>query len=648
MNAWFGQLPVIIATAAVISIPGLPVAWALRLKGLNLLAGTIAASFAVIALTSIVSPLLGMSWGLLPVIIGTIIITLCAFLLRFFDRTQPLLAPFTWHRINRDGIAIVAAIGIAFILFAWVFLRGVGSPEAFSQNYDTVFHLNAATFIIETGNASPFGMTLVASPVNTTFYPTVWHATVALISQITAASVPVATNTLSLVVGGIVWPVAILFFSRSFLLEHRASLIAVGILSMSFIAFPFSFLFWGLLYPNLLSIALLPFALGFLHRSLQPRVDASPSNLVSTWVAFVGALGAAVLSHPSALFAALAFSVPLLIVVARTNIQSTRSIIYRSVMLSIMAVTVLSVAVLWFNTVTGDSSRNWGGTVISSGIAAASTSPLSGIRVWFFTILVIGGAVVLLGIRKHRWLLGAYAVMISLFVIVTSFTGPFRDVFTQVWYNDAYRVAALLPIVAVPLAAVSVSFLIGLIIRNSSKVDENASSRFTQLSPLLATSLILLLIVGVTRGQVAPFVTGEISVKFRVDDNSKFVTPDELALFLRLHEEIPEDSLIVANPWNGSAFIYTLSDREVLFPHLKGVFPEGAVALADSFGEDITVTCSLIDSLGVTHVVSSSNDLYRGGGPEYFKKLDDLEDSSILTELDREGGATLFEITGCP
>ena len=67
-----------------------------------------------------------------------------------------------------------------------------GRPESFSQTFDNVFHLNAVRYIQETGSRSSY---TVSSMTGGGFYPSAWHDLVALLANLTGASIPVAVTS---------------------------------------------------------------------------------------------------------------------------------------------------------------------------------------------------------------------------------------------------------------------------------------------------------------------------------------------------------------------------------------------------------------------------------------------------------------------
>lgn len=643
MTAWLTLAPAVITAVALSTLPGTLLAWALRFRGLTFVAASIAGSFAVISLASIIAPFIGMDWGLAPVFIVALVAGAILLLTRLFNRNINGAAWFDW----RSTLTYGGALGLAFVLVSWTLVQGFDSPENIAQNYDSVFHLNATHHILTTGDASPFHMTLANPVLETTFYPTAWHATASLISQIAGATVPAASNAFAIAVAGWVWPVAILFFSRPFFVTRNAHVLAGAVLAASFATFPYSFLYWGVLYPNLLSYALIPITLGFLHLALRYRHRSEPVPLASVWIATVGSLGAAALAHPNAFLSIVALATPLFVVTIWDIVRRGSGVYSKVFRISGILLTFVAFGIIWSMVTTGDSSREHGASIPGAIIAILGTTPFLETRGWFLTILILIGIALFTYFRRHRWLIGSFLIVVGLYVTVTSFEGQLRDLFTIGWYNDGYRIAALLPIVALPLAGRAVAMLLDLVrgsivgYFNSPMKDRTQRS----ISVIATTSLILLVLTG-ARAPIDAHVTDALRSTFQLDEDSPVVTPDELELFTRISDHVPEDGLIVGNPLNGSALAYAYSDRRVLFPHLKGNYGEAARELAIGFPIDDARSCELLDELGATHMLGSSGFIYFASTSTY-QGLDDLGSSALLTPVDREGDATLYEVTGC-
>lgn len=652
MTEWFQAAPALIVAVAVFTLPGLPAAWLLRLRGLALVAASIAASIAVIAIASIVGPVVGMSWGPLLTCVTAGALALLILPLRFIKLP---LSSRSGHRGSlavaaypRNGFWTAASLLLAGLLITSTVTGAIGSPENFSQTYDGVFHLNAVAHVMLSGDASPFHMDLSSPGSSGSFYPTAWHATVALVSQLSGASVPVATNVVAIATSAWIWPVAILFFSRPFFAKRPAHLMMGAVLAASFTAFPYLLLAWGALYPNLLSTALIPIALGFVYPALRPRETRSNAPLVSLWIAGAGALAAATLAHPNALFGFAVFTLPMLVVTANDIRKLPISGTAKVLRWGAIGIVVLGYITMWGIVATGDNERNTG-SLTEAFLDGFSNAPMLNARAWFLTVLVIGGIVVLLVRRRHRWLILSYVLALGLFVTASAFPEPIRSLITGAWYNDAHRLASLLPIAAIPLAAIATARLVDYVTAGISQFEPDwALARIRRYLPVLGALVVFALIVTGSRGQSLAVQTGWIAELHRAD--GLILSQDERTLLERIPDEVPAEAVIAGDPWTGTGLALAISERGVLFGHLNGTYGSATRELASDFTSLGAAACPLLNELGVNYLLDFGTDRYSVGADELYdpyRGLEDIQSSPIVTEIDREGQAALFKVD-CP
>lgn len=628
---WISAVPAIVSGIAILLLLGLPTAWALRFRGLTLLAASLAASLAIISLTSFVTPVFGIRWGVVPVIGVALLLGLIALFLR---RWLPVRSPGAPRHQWSTTLATAGGLLLSAALICRELMRAIGAPANVSQTYDGVFHLNAVAQILSTGDASPLHMNLANPAQEVGFYPTAWHATVALVAQISGAAIPTATNALVLVVAAGVWPLAILFFTRPFHSGRASSIVLTAALAAIFTAFPYLLIAWGVLYPNFLSTAFIPLALGFLYRAVR-RVPSDGSPLPSLWIAVAGATGAAALAHPNALLGIGALSLPLLAAVARdiSHLALTpRQLWWRRAGLGLAFLTVLAI---WF-TLTTSESRSYESSFLRGILSGVTNAPLVDAKAWLLTALVLLGIGIALWKRNNRWLIASYLLTVLLFAVTIGLTGPVRDFLTGGWYNDAARIAALLPIAAIPLAVIAGSWIL------------EHTVAWKRGPAVVSTIIFVGLVVALGRAGSIPAQSGWIHSLYSMNDDSPLLSPDETQLLSRLSQEVPEGSLIAGDPWTGTAFAFSVGDRAVLFPHLKGSFGREADQLASDFQAlEPSQACALTQDLGVEYILDFGGPVYDTGNQkarEKFAGLREVSGSPVLVKVDSEGDAFLYRV----
>ncbi|MEI5585044.1 MULTISPECIES: DUF6541 family protein [unclassified Agromyces] len=663
---WFEALPAVAVAIALFVVPGAPFALLLGMRGVAFLGVAVAASVGVVGIAGLAAPLAGLDWSLLPVGIGAVLAGLGAFALRRWTRRADSPDAGRWSDLLPTAGGLVA--GAALILST--LLPGMGSPRNPSQTYDAVFHVNAIRWIVDTGDASPLHMTMTTPGSSSGFYPTTWHAFAALMMPAAGSDPVVAANSLELVVAAFAWPVACVFLVRLLFGSRPVVLALAGALSAGFAAFPYLLAWYGVLYPNSLAIALVPIALGALAGLLRGgarRLDgtsrgddagAPPARLdaglaPAGWaVAAAMATGAATLAHPNALFSIFVLSAPLVVAAA---VRAVRHAAGASRRVLVVAGTVALFAVeafIWTRFQTGDNGWPSVRPFYLSLAEALRNSPLDITVGWVVTLLVgIGVVAGLLWRRTPVWLVASWLLAAVMFAFANGWPeGALRTAITGLWYNDAFRLAALGPVVAVPLAVVGLVLVLD---RVGALLDDAARRRGTEPSAGLRVTVLSLVaalaVVGTQFGAVQS-IDGNLAGAYRLAPWSPSVNPDEVALFGDVAELVPEDAVIAGNPWNGSALVYAYTGRRALFPHVGGAYPESHRAIAEGLADATPEACAAAAELGVTHVIDSdARMLFTGDArAELYPGLTDLpRDPEGLTLLAERGDARLYEVTGC-
>lgn len=664
--AWLHAAPAFLAAAALVLLPGLPLALALRLRGLALLAGAVAASFALITLSSLAGPLVGLGWSpLLPFGLGVAAFLVCwPFLRRLeFRASQPVLGSLGWP---------VLAVLVAAVLIGTLVRAGLGTPDTVSQSYDNVFHLNLIQFILDGNDASPLHMTLAAPERAVSFYPNTWHATAALVSQMSGVGVNIATSAMIVVTTCIVWPIAIMFFTAPLMAptSRPRHLFTIAVLAGGFSSFPYLLLRWGVLYPNLLSTALIPIALGFFHAALRRRYFGTEVGGVAAWVALAGSLGAGVAAHPNAMFGFAAIALPLAIACLPGFVRAASSTWGKTARILMVALPFAVIVFLWVRLSTSDNTRVFESGPVRALSSALTNAPLLDARAWFATVLVVAGIIVAFTTRGVRWLVFSYATVVVLYTIASGTRGEFRTLVTGLWYNDANRLASLIVIVTVPLAALALGRLTDIIastarpgsdvptgpiiLPNTAGSDSDSlPGRVRSWFPGKSTSLVIILVLLATafgmRGASLNQIVNEINDLHRLDEHSWLLSTNEIALMEEADKILPKDAVIAGNPWNGSGLAYTYAHRDVVFPHLGGEYGEDAEVVARELKDATPAACAAAERLGVDYVLDLG-ELYSVGRAKRelnYPGLTDVAGSPALTPILSEGDAVLYRVDGC-
>lgn len=574
---WFGQWPALLATVGVIFLPGLAIGAALRLRGLALWALAPAASIATVAALAIGLDAAGIAWSVLSAGLGCLAVAAVAFGAGFaFGPRRPRTRP-RWNGPLAAGLAVGVVLGATRIVLY------VGDPGAVSQTNDAVFHLNALRWIAETGSASSFDLSAVLG--SRAFYPGGWHAATSLVAMVSGASIPVAVNAVSLVMAAGVWPLAIAWLTRE-TSRSTAATAAAAALSPALLAFPMLMLQWGVLYPYLLSVALLPAAVAVVVAA--PRwiggdgpVQGITRSTVHLAVLLLGTLAAVALAQPATLLAWAVLSLSFATWWAAPRAARAHGRRRLVLVAALGAVWVVLVG-LWIGLTRSTSGSHW--PPFQGKVAVIADVLLNGQVMLPFAIgasvLMLLGLVVAVLRPDLRWLATSWIIVSGLYVVAAAIGQPFlRRWLVGAWYADPYRLAALVPVVVVPLAAIGLTTAIAWLLRMRADAAERAAfadrvvgaSRESGARPAW-WAVAVAAVVGTVTFAVAPVVMMPKVIEREWDAQSRYaqnadswLSPDERELLEQLDELVPADARVIGNPSTGTGFGYVFSGRDV-FP----------------------------------------------------------------------------------
>ncbi|WP_424707557.1 DUF6541 family protein [Microbacterium sp. SLBN-111] len=630
-------IPSYLVVVAVLIIPGTAVViagWGFRNPQRLLLAPALSATIAAAAAS--VAPLLGLRWNLLPLVAMTIVVVGIALLLRRFAGADAA-AP------RGTGLVVLGALAATAAATTVLFARAFGSPENIAQRFDNIVHLNAIAFALQSGSASPFQ---IGATSDIGFYPNAWHALTTLGAELTGASVPVAVNAANLAIVGILWPASTMALAGAFFAQRRTAYVVSAALSTGFGAFPALFFNWGVLYPNLVGYAMVPAALAAIVTALGDRGRAV---LVRSTLLIALLAAGTFLGHPNA-FLSLLFVAAAAVVAAfaarAATARDRRAVLTLILVAAAFAVAVLATVAVFRTPADHSGWAPWQNLAQSFGEAALA-SP----RGYTPTLLVSALLMVaFIAVARRPRLLPAvapFAVAVLLFVVSSGLRAdhPLRQLLTNPWYNDSNRLAALLPLAAIPVATLGALVVVDLVQRWARARDLPAWARG------LATAVGVIVIFSVAVGPNVRIALGQVNEAYAYTDDSLILSTDEHALLERLDEDTPPDALIAGSPRTGTSLALALADRQVAQKHVFGS-PSPELVFLNLHLRDIDsdpTVCRYVDDLGVDYVLDfGRQDVIDPAGAVAYDGIQDLTPGQHLVLVDSQGpNARLFRIEGC-
>lgn len=471
-----------------------------------------------------------------------------------------------------------------------VLVSNLGTPDSFFQAWDNVAHFNLVRSMHDSGVWSTLettyypGATAASNPfdVQPHFYPAGWHLLAAMLMDVLdGLSVTAAANVVNAVTCGAVFPAGCcLMLSRALGRCPRA--VALGsVVCLAFPSFPWNLIVRWTLYPNLLSLAMLPAEIaafmGLVARHAPRRERASSA------VALVVGGCSLVLAQPNTVFSAAVFLAPWC--ACRVwEWQRDRGGSRRRAGLWTLAFLAL-VAALWVGAclvpqLQGVVGYYWD-PILDMESALNGVTDLSfggGEDRRALEVLVGVGLVVCLARARTRWLAAPFLFCCVGFVIAaTGPDEPVKHLLTGFWYTDPYRIAAMAAIFGVPIAAVGLDGTSDALLRLGRVAWRSMPPRAA--GALAGTVFALLLF--------APAVLVRVGWEHLVweDDYALLATQvaersdasrrtgydaEKIAFVERVLELIGPDELVLNLPYDGSVYAYGVSGLNVYWRYMAG------------------------------------------------------------------------------
>ncbi|MDQ4118221.1 MAG: hypothetical protein M3235_14855, partial [Actinomycetota bacterium] len=567
--------------------------------------------------------------------------------------------PAAADRQGRDGrrAGRAALLGMAIaVLFAWITaVNGMGPADSLSQTYDAVFHYSAVAHIVGSGDASSLTLGTLTNPMSAAaFYPGAWHDLVSLAVLSTGVGVMPATNATALAVAAVVWPLGCLFLARQVLGRSSGAALVTPVLAVGFTAFPWNLMAFGVLWPNLLAVALLPGSLAAVVTLMGLARDSTIGRQGAAALVVV-ALPTLTLAHPNAVFSLAVLGLfPILWgvgVLFRRRFLSRR---FWQPILALAVVAGLVWAAFWLMTASplteGVRSFDWKAfETPGESVWAVLTNGMNNRQAaWTISVLVLVGAVFSVRRTSTSWLLPAHLGSGFLYLEAASTEGEFTEAVTGAWYNDSTRLAAMVPVTGTVLAVIGLLGLARLLRRKLPAGYAAAGSR-RPAPPAVTAAAVTLLALAISGGMHQQVHATVLAGPYR-SAGDLLLEPGQREFLQRVAQQIPPDAVVAANPWTGNSLLYALTGREVLFPHLNGNWTPEQRLVAEHMRDapfDPNV-CAAVAATRTSYVITGPVTFWpwNGGTRQYFG-LDFPPGALGFDLLDDDGRNKLYRITAC-
>ncbi|KAE8764566.1 DUF6541 family protein [Georgenia thermotolerans] len=553
--------------------------------------------------------------------------------------------------------AVVAAVGLAILPLA-LGMRHLSAPL---QSWDGIFHVNALALVRETGNASSLGGLAPMYPLHdANYYPAAWHALVSVAPGLSSVVVAANLSTLVLVVPWILGITAL----ATVALPHRPRVsVLAPLFAATYIAFPVVTVTVQGQWPYGASVALLPGAAALVLAALRPGGARSLSLILAAAAATAGVA----LAHATSVFSLVVLVGPWIVFGAvqherrRWRAGRRREVVRDGVLAAMglaIVVVVLSQSSL-FGSVVGFNRRYFGShaAVFFNALrdkAAFGRYPASWVGNLPVAGFVIAGTVLTFRRREGRWLAGAWASFLLLWVIAGG-SPPFLRWLAGPWWTEPSRLAALAIIPASLLAGLGADAALRAGAERAARLPASTSAaRRAVPVGVVVLAIVASLAMGTRLGTkerivASAYVPGRITYGTVLD-------ADDAAVLARMPQTLPPDAVVLGDPAGGAAYAYAIGHRHVVFPQLtvaaiRSPDPrEPHVFLAMHFNQlhqDARV-CDAVRAVGATYFYQdTAGDAQGDKVSDTTLGLRNVDTSRGFELVDRSGTVSLYRITAC-
>jgi hypothetical protein len=506
-----------------------------------------------------------------------------------------LVAAFLCMGRRQDRTGEGARIPVPVILFAAIFGLAVGAyvfvlrlprTDAVFQGWDNVTHLNYIRAFIDSGDWSSLHPTSYLAdpsiqPVEQGgFYPAAWHELCALTVLMSGATVAKAVNAVNYILCSLVYPLGAVAALRMIFGDRSRVLYAGAIVSVSFAQFPWSMLVFGPIYSNLAAFCLVPTAFAVTYASINNLFEHHEAKrYVFMILAVIIALG---FLQPSAVFL---LAVLLFFYLGHRIYSYCAS--YRMFGRSIsskacMNIFYLVCLVLWIAVYLSPITANmlqWRWLAFTNSWQEIINILTAGYGYGFgqntpaqllLALMVTIGLLSALRKPNYQWVVQTYVLACIFCFVDATLDGLLKDVLCSIWYADPSRLASICAIAAMPLAALGLADTADFCVRKlaASRGEQGLSASAVTIG--VAACFIALNFARFyaipgweSAGIVDAYSALDSSAqKFYSIESSEMVatalTQEERDFAAKAQEYIPEGSVVINDPSDGSVLLYGL------------------------------------------------------------------------------------------
>lgn len=628
-------------------LPGLVFGAAIRLRGWTLAAAAPLLTFGIVGVGVPILGRFGIRWDLVDVALWTLVVSALGFgvsalVLRYTARRHADWAEqdaeadrpprsLREHLLMAGGVAAGSLIGIV------TFLRGAHGLDKIQQGWDAPFHGNLVRWIAEHGDARPSTVGTIANLPDQKdyFYPDTYHALLALVFDKAGLGMMPTLNMAALCVILCV-PIGVAAMCHVWRMPPLA-VAAAAAASATFTNFPYDSLWRGPLWPYVAGVALIPAMLALARFLLEPRGIAGP---LAIGVGVAGLIGL----HTSVAFVVVVYFLLILFAVLfkaeRIDWRRSRASLIATIGLAVVFGLPLALPSLY--NAGGVTSAYWSSeATVSGGLGETLTfSPMAAFPQWWVGVPAIIGVFLLVKHRRMLWMVAAYVVFGGLFAATVSLETPLIHTLTGIFYNDHWRVGALVPL------AGAVAF--GEFIDTAARwIGAKLGTRLPNVRPATLTVVGVVALAVVLGGLSRGGYIGRNAARLQINYGQTTVPDAERAAFGWLAGHVQPGERVMNDVADGSVWMYALAGVQPVEWTFYGSAPGTKAAFLSIFLNDIDKYPKVRDDLTDLRVryVFVGNGRVTKTTPNSvgLKRLDTTPGFKLVF---KNAGASIYEIEG--
>ncbi|RRF99261.1 MAG: hypothetical protein DUD39_05305 [Coriobacteriaceae bacterium] len=586
MHGWIAFTVAYAAMAITVFAPGYFFLRCLALDRGHALCLSPLASSALITLEGILYAALDIyaSW------ISTILLPVCVLTVILYIRMH--VFPTLYEHGNSDVSwpMLTFYTAISLIMTIFMFAGNLDGAAAFQPDNDNSTHLSIIKTmsisgnysILETNSYLPNEITPYLNG-SAGYYPAVFHAFAASGMNLCGVTTSLAENTMTAVAISLIYPAGFYILLLSASRSHDRRFLAAGALATPMVqAFPWRFLTWGPLFSNLFSFALIPAAFAAFVLLLDAINAHEPHKARLYCIVFLIGVLAIAAAHPNGIFTLGIFTAIYLVhlIVHKAQFWESATRYTRPILAATTTAVVVLVWGICFKlpALQGVITYHWDPYLAGSTVLAALLNILS-LKLTSFSSNTIAALFLFFGFYAcaRNWKQNGWMLLIFVFTVIQALaagllpnTSELRFFLCGFWYNDPNRIAANVGIAAVPLIASGLYQIFralgvrGATVSRKAYIVEGAIFCLTLAGAFLITHFAdnsTMYFLPTTASESTATLT---AYKYG-SDTPKGYDLQERQFVDKALQLIPQCSLILNIPNDGSCFAYTLQDANVFW-----------------------------------------------------------------------------------